>query len=249
MIKKILKQYGSSKGFDNDCSEVGFLGNYPSVEAVRAFDKQQLKEINGSYEEITDRLKFFFKAGAMFHNLLHIQDLQEKSTQEGYLSVREYLSKKERLNLLEDNTFEIALTRGSLALFLGQECPFKYCNVRWIDDIFIKNIKTDKLICINYGQIHLAEEHHFLQKSESDYKIIPKEFYEHFMFPRNDGFNNSRLSTLSLKYAKLEEKRERLEQIEEKRRIKEEEKELKREIKKFKRGIEEFKRGRKKLFE
>ena len=64
----------------------------------------------------------------------------------------------------------------------AQVCPFTDCFEKWVGDIYIKNLKADKILIVNEGTVHLARSHHFLEKCEKfPYAISPLQFFDLFM--------------------------------------------------------------------
>lgn len=139
--------------FDNEASMVGFIGDYGSVDDVIALDTKELQEINGSFEEIAQRLEEF---------LDYVVSSPYKYNVNG---------------AFYDNNVQIlsyGLTRGS------QQCPFVGCKEHWSDVMKIRNYRTDARLTINTGILHLIRDHHLLEKG-NEYGISAREFYEQFM--------------------------------------------------------------------
>ncbi len=61
-------------------------------------------------------------------------------------------------------------------------CPVG-CNILWSDDWAVHNLLDGSVHLFNHGLIHMAEEHHLLEKGEWNIYAIndPEEFYEKFM--------------------------------------------------------------------
>lgn len=137
--------------FNNDASDVGFIGKYNSVEELIAADTRELERIGGSFEEIADRIKEFL----------------EYAKNEAYGRPN-----KNSINPIIITFY--GLTRGI------QECPFEGCNEGWNDIGGIENSETKEKLTINEGVEHLTRVHHLLEKG-NEYEIIPEKFYKHFM--------------------------------------------------------------------
>ena len=143
--------YGRSIKFNNNASQVGFIGDYNSVEELIAADIKELARIGGSFEEIADRIKGFL----------------DYAENEAYGR-----QNKNSIDPIVINAY--LLTRGM------QICPFEGCKAHWNDIVFIQNSESGKKLTINKGIEHLARDHHLLEKG-NEYEIIPVEFYKHFM--------------------------------------------------------------------
>ncbi len=137
--------------FNNNASQVGFIGHYNSVEELIAADTKELERIGGSFKEIADRIK----------------------------EILEY-AENEANGKPNKNSIDPIIISFYSFTFGGQDCPFEGCNEGWNDFVRIKNSETEKTLTINRGIEHLARDHHLLEKG-NEYEIIPERFYEHFM--------------------------------------------------------------------
>ena len=188
-------------GFDNDCSQCGFIGNL-SLDEVIANDTRELQELGGSFEEIADRMDSFItriekkflpdrnkKRADIFRQ--HGYDTEEifdvpgrdddPSTPRG--RVMRDINTLFRTPILVPGENEIEVvdtihTRGM------QRCPYVECG-RFLSSsaYVVRNTRTGRELYINQTTEHLAREHHLLEKG-NEYGITPREFYESFMFDR-----------------------------------------------------------------
>lgn len=194
-LSKMLFLRGSSRRFRDDCSRFGFLGNFPSVEAVREQDKIELKEVGGNYKEIADRMGYFLHAAIAMHNIILYHPQLKGKLSEDYEQREQKVRKEEKIGTLEDGLFKF--TRTQAGFMNNQECPFWKCKYTWNHDFFWINTKTNANLTVNHGTVHLACKHHLLEKSPP-YKIGAKEFYDNFMYPQEESLD--RLVVLEKKY-------------------------------------------------
>jgi len=143
--------YKRNVSFNNNASQVGFIGHYSSVEELIDADAKELKRIRGSFEEIADRIKEFLEYAKN-----KVYDRPNKESIDPIVIIR------------------YATTRGI------QFCPFEGCKTGWNDVVNIKNSYTEEKLTINRGIEHLARDHHLLEKG-NEYEIVPEKFYKHFM--------------------------------------------------------------------
>ena len=185
-----------SKGiFRNGSSMVGFIKGYKSVDDVIMADSRGLEEISGSFKEIANRMESIIR----FSKNIKRPNYEEWSPKlDGVIGKveREYgedwsdetearakvsLARNRILLSYPDlrmdekvSVIDSFLTRGF------QICPFEGCRETWNDDVVIFNPKTERELMINSGTVHLAKEHHLLEKG-NEYGISAREFYKYFM--------------------------------------------------------------------
>ena len=140
---------------DESVSRAGFLG-CRSLREVQKQDKRELQEVNGSYEEIADRMEFFQKLIFPFDDRPDCKPFNEPVMYENY-AILNY-----------------DLTNGS------QDCPYTDCDFLGKRDVLVTHKDTGSQIIINDITIHLVQEHGLLEKGNR-YGIRAKEFYEIFM--------------------------------------------------------------------
>lgn len=188
--------------FNNKDSHCGFIGESNSVEDVIASDTKELKSINGSFEEIADRMdyiirlannerkvnlgkmqtKIFKRYGYDTTDILKVPgSITDPQTEAGkvYGDICRLYSETPWFLPGENNVgiVNVISTRGM------QFCPFDNCNTPDAGsnaEYKIKNVKTGQEITINEVTSHLARIHHLLEKG-NEYGISALEFYKHFM--------------------------------------------------------------------
>ncbi len=180
-------------------SRDGWIGDFPNIKAVQKLDDEQLLEIGGSYGVIADRMQQIWVHADRYWNSgkgVHHDEWQTiidpiiDSFEKGYGNdwaknpeIWEKYSKKwielkakfPQTHLDEKvAVLQVLGTRGM------QLCPFENCGFVWNEDVLVVNRATLKPLTINRGTIHLAREHHFLEKGNK-YGISAREFYDAFM--------------------------------------------------------------------
>ena len=143
--------------FDYDVSFVRFLGTYASVDDVIALDERELAQIGGSFDAIASRMEL----------ILEYAYTAPRGNTFGALATP----------LFDDHVTILfyGLTKGF------QVCPFTHCDSNsWSDVVRIENPHTQRRLTINKGILHLARDHHLLEKG-NEYGISAKEFYDHFI--------------------------------------------------------------------
>jgi len=183
--------------FNNESSTVGFIPEGASLEEVIAQDTKELQTINGSFEEIGKRMYeliakiekdceyrhsqrrgIFLANGYDTEELLNVpgNEMDENSPRGRILkAIREIYNAPKITGEGKIERVQVIFTKGS------QGCPFKGCHSKTAgSDYKIRNIQTDKKLCINQITAHLAKAHNLLEKG-NEYGISAREFYEHFM--------------------------------------------------------------------
>lgn len=198
----MTQQIQTSK-FNNNASQVMFIGNH-SLADIIAQDTRELAEIGGSFEAIADRMQelvdYVNRKGYILNHeeqsawidhvynefkdrLDKVQRLKEEHDEEGYKRIREeYCAAWNARMVQHPKTWyddkvavvQILYTRGF------QQCPFEGCKQIWNEDVYIVSRKTGRALTINRGTVHLAREHHLLER-DNEYGITAREFYESFM--------------------------------------------------------------------
>jgi len=185
-------------GFDNNASEVRFIGNY-KLDEVIARDTKELEEIGGSFEEIADRMDYligrvkedetrrmkkrpaiFRKYGYNTDEIFDVPGTDDESTDRGKI-LKELDELFHAVELVPGETnIEIVKTFHTRGM---QDCPFATCGA-WpsSSDYIIRNRDTKRTLWINETTSHLARKHHLLEK-DNNYGISAKEFYRNFMLP------------------------------------------------------------------
>jgi hypothetical protein len=178
----------------------GWIGNFPSVEAVQAADNRELEEIAGSYEAIADRMQTMW--GFAYKFVKQNRDIVPDGKWDAAINPvlnrfmeqygenfgkddeawRAYIEEWSRLraSFPETHLDEKVAVLQSLGTRGFQLCPFKPCEAVWNEEVQVYGRKNGRQLTINRGTIHLAREHHFLEKG-NEYGISPREFYEAFM--------------------------------------------------------------------
>lgn len=171
--------------FNNDSSTQLFIGDCFSVDSVIASDERELKEIEGSFEAIADRMEYFVRESeGLIGRMEKHPELGKllKDLRAGKIEFR-YYDEKERL-ILESSKLDILEGRYRISEHMTtrgfQLCPFEPCKTSWNDDVRVSNIRSSRRLMVNKGTVHLARAHHLLEKSNI-YGISAGEFYEHFM--------------------------------------------------------------------
>jgi hypothetical protein len=185
--------------FHNNASMNKFIPQGVSIDKVIAQDTGELKEINGSFEAIADRMDYlidridkdyvpdrmrkradiFRQHGYKTDELFDVPgDENNPSTPRGkIMKAIDNLFKIQGLIPGETkiNVVDIINTRGF------QICPYNECHKALSSsDYIIENIQTKRKLYINQTTSHLARQHHLLEKG-NNYGISAREFYQHFM--------------------------------------------------------------------
>lgn len=128
-----------------------YLGEFPNVSAVREFDRHFLKQVEGSFEAIADRMKVFLEGEESGNSDKYNRDIYTVS-------------------------FNPEIQEKGM-----HPCIFEDCDEWETGLTFsVKNEKTERSMYLNSLIEHMAREHHFLEKVR-DFGITAQEFYEHFM--------------------------------------------------------------------
>jgi len=212
--------------FDDNCSRFGFLGDFPSVEAVKAYDRRQLEEILGTtdykairaaYSAIGDRMMFFYETGRAYHRIIQVHPklyhlvIGHRRREK----IKKEIIRDEELDLIEEGRYKIIGTTGGI-IDLGQKCPLG-CDVVWVGDVFIQNTETGFERAFNYGIAHIWRRHHFMQKSKvGGYGMTMQQFYEHYMSDNPGTRETERIFQLLKEYETLVRETEREERQREK---------------------------------
>lgn len=179
-----------SGNFCNGDSQDLFIGNRNLNDVIRR-DTQELAEIGGSFDAIAGRMTQLIEKSEFY-----CEKMREKRDavygKYGYEPHAERIPFEVRSKIGQEidamKWFPAILpdedkvilkylvrTRGF------QLCPFRMkCNETSSSDYLIKNIKTNRELCINQMTAHLAKAHHLLEK-DNKYGISAKEFYKEFM--------------------------------------------------------------------
>ena len=190
--------------FDNQSSGDLFIPAESSLEEVITKDREDLRKMYGSFEEIADRMTQFimqietqiaparmkrraevFRDWGFNHD--ELLDLPGSITKEGTIA---YLVCQDICKIF--NTPEIFPGEKEIAFIDSlhtrgfQECPFKKCTKGLSSsDYQIQNTRTGRELYINDMTAHLARDHELLEKGNK-YGISAKEFYQHFMPSQRD---------------------------------------------------------------
>lgn len=177
----------------------GWIGDFKSVKEVQEADNRELAEIGGSYKEIARRMQEMWDFANFFHEqrkdiipyeewrrtidpVLRRFKMQDRDFHKNSKLWESYSREWARLRSQDPRThldgrvavLQYLSTRGF------QVCPFEPCGETWKGDVEVMSRKTGRLLTINRGTIHMAREHHFLEKGNK-YGITAREFYEGFM--------------------------------------------------------------------
>ena len=138
--------------FDNNDSRELFIPAETSLDEVIANDSEELRQINGSFEAIADRMDCIIKSANNKTTGL--------SPEKGSVSIVRILGTRG----MQYCPFKDCNVSGS-----GSNALY-----------YIKNNKTGRELTINEVTSHLARCHHLLEKG-NQYGISAKEFYEYFI--------------------------------------------------------------------
>jgi len=175
---------GEKMSFNNNASEVGFIGNR-RLEEVILLDKMELGKVGGSFIAIAARMKYF--------QSFHFTEEGEREYEMGLLPIPErlfYTASKSSTSIIFDFRKEYTTSKGLIerkyrvwnyAYTNGlQECPFFGCGARGQRDVLVANMMTNRVLIVNDITIHLVKKHSLLEK-DNRYGISVKDFYEEFM--------------------------------------------------------------------
>lgn len=166
-------------------SNLGFLGQSESLEAVIAQDSQTLKELGVSYEQIATALE------NVLQSMMNQRDRLLKSRNYAEYNKRESYARKADpsstprftsgdlpgtdIGYLVDNKFQIFIAqwRGL------QECPWECEYENWSSfDFLILNRQSGKYMTGPGLIVHLIRVHHFFEGFESPYRVDPARVVE-----------------------------------------------------------------------
>jgi len=177
--------------FNNFASQEMFIGKRRLDDVIRG-DTEELGEIEGSFEEIADRMNYIIEtANTQWSE--HLENRRKEIfTKYGYPNTTELFDvPNSKRNIVLD---EIRKAYRSPWVLPGEEdvaivqelrtrgiqgCPFGD-NGTSNAELRIKNLKTGKEVTINHLTAHMAREHYLLEK-DNQYGISAREFYDHFM--------------------------------------------------------------------
>jgi hypothetical protein len=182
--------------FNNGASKVYFIPPGVPVDTVIRFDRDELEVIGGSFEAIADRMEDLIRKITEDYQV--IWDIQRKQAflDQGYETdefsdvpgcVMDESTPAGKI-MKAVKALRPALIPGETEILFvqkrgghgWQECPFHPCPGTGSYDHVIRNSRTEQELWISDLTVHLAREHHLLEK-KNPYGISAYEFYEHFM--------------------------------------------------------------------
>jgi hypothetical protein len=187
----------ATAGFNNGSSHCMFIGNR-RLEEVIAQDTRELAQIGGSFGAIADRMQEFVDfierqnqggSGVPYEEwqksigpvIAKYQSKYGSDWNKNSGAWKAYGEEWARLRAEFPQTHldaKVAVLQG-LKTRGFQPCPFG-CRETWNDDIAIFGRKTGRKLTVNRGTVHLARNHHLLEK-DNEYGVSAREFYESFM--------------------------------------------------------------------
>ncbi len=190
-----MNQY--QENFCNQSSHCLFIGDRNLKDVIET-DKQELVEFSGSFEAIADRMQQM------------VDYAEKQNTERTGVSRNEWekvitpVIEQYQLKYGDDwhknpgiwgkygddwaklrAQFKETWLDEKVAVLMGfntrgfQLCPFG-CRKTWNDDVEVYSRKTGRRLTVNRGTVHLAREHHLLEK-DNEYGISAEEFYKKFM--------------------------------------------------------------------